>query len=256
MSRSALETCILGVYCLFAQDPVSGLRAESLRTGLAAMVELLGDVVPRNLLEESVSKVGTAGRSVGVRDMAKYIDRELGGDGTSKLYGLVYAPTSNYFSHANAGTLIRHVRPDDTLSRKPANPWLRRSPVRVADASVGILAVHLARYESVPAEAFSKYAKAHLARVLPPLLSLLGKRMGKSAGWLPLARILLRARRMRTIMRNPDLTDARRESLARDLFRDVSLALDLDDVPNDAFTPVIDHFIQEIVKAYAGEPES
>ena len=112
-----------------------------------AVAALLDGMVPRELLKDAVSKLGTPGRSIGVRDMAKHIDGKLGADGVSKLYDLIYAPTSNYFSHANAGSLIRHVRPDDKLSSKPNAPWLRRSPVRLADASVGILAVHLARSE-------------------------------------------------------------------------------------------------------------
>lgn len=248
MSRSALETSILGVYCLFAEDAVSGLKADSLRTGLQALAELLGDMVPRDILKEAITKLGTPNRASGVRDMATHIDGKLSTDVTSKLYNLVYAPASNFFIHANAGTLGRHIRPDDKLSSKPANPWLRRSPVRLADGCVGLLAVHLARFESAPAERFSQYAQAHLTRVLPPLLSLVGKRMGKSAGWTPLVRTMIRARRLRPVLAGP-LTDAEREELVRELFRDLSSLLG--DLPDEARAPMIEFFVHKIVRAYA-----
>ncbi len=64
MSRSALETCILGVYCLFAEDPVRGLRADNLRTGFEAAAALLDGTVPRQILKEAVNKLGIPGRSI------------------------------------------------------------------------------------------------------------------------------------------------------------------------------------------------
>ncbi|MET9914890.1 hypothetical protein ABZZ74_50950 [Streptomyces sp. NPDC006476] len=68
-------------------------------------------MIPRELLKEAVNKLGTAGRSIGVRDMAKHIDRKLGEDGASKLYDLVYAPTSNHF------TTLTPDRSSDTCGR-------------------------------------------------------------------------------------------------------------------------------------------
>lgn len=226
MSRSALETCILGVYCLYAEDPVSHLREDSLRTGLAAAMALFDGMIPPDVLKDAVSKLGTTGRPVGVRDMAKHIDRTLGEDGASKLYDLVYAPTSNHFTHANAGSLIRHVGLDDKLTSKPSAPWVRRSPVRLADASVGVLAVHLARREAVPDGLFARYAEAHLGRILPPLASLVGKRMGKTTGLLPLVRMIIRAQRLRPVVSRPDLSDRDRETLARQLYQDLLALLE------------------------------
>ncbi|WP_405945439.1 hypothetical protein OG588_49310 [Streptomyces prunicolor] len=251
MSRSALETCILGVYCLYAEDPVSHLREDSLRTGLAAAMALFDGMIPPDVLKDAVSKLGTTGRPVGVRDMAKHIDRTLGEDGASKLYDLVYAPTSNHFTHANAGSLIRHVGLDDKLTSKPSAPWVRRSPVRLADASVGVLAVHLARREAVPDGLFARYAEAHLGRILPPLASLVGKRMGKTTGLLPLVRMIIRAQRLRPVVSRPDLSDRDRETLARQLYQDL-LAL-LEGAPGEAVAPVIEHFVQTIVREYAAE---
>lgn len=251
MSRSALETCILGVYCLYAEDPVSRLRADSLRTGLAAAMALFDGMVPPDLLKDAVNKLGTPGRPVNVRDMAKHIDRTLGEEGASKLYDLVYAPTSNYLTHANAGSLIRHVRPDSKLSSNPSAPWVRRSPVRLADASVGVLAVHLARRESVPAGLFARYAETHLGRILPPLASLVGKRMGKTTGLLPLVRTLVSARQLRPVMSRPGLSDQDREALVRPLYQELSSLLE--GVPDEAVAPVIEYFVQTIVREYAAE---
>lgn len=90
---------------LFAEDLVSGLKADNLRTGFEAIAELLSDLVPHDVLREAITKLGAPNRSIGVRDMATRIDSKLRTDGTSKLYNLVYPPTSNYFAHANAGPL-------------------------------------------------------------------------------------------------------------------------------------------------------
>ena len=250
MSRSALETCILGLYCLLAEDPVSKLRESALKSGLGVFSALLDGMVPEDILKDAIATLGVANKSItdNVKDMAAFIDRKLGESGASKLYSLVYAPISNYFSHANAGSLIRHVSSDDTLRMHPLNAWVRRSPVRVADSCVGILAVHLARYEGQSAERFSKYAEAHLRRILPPLTSLVGKRMGK-AGLLHLARTLIRARKLRPLLAQPQLTDEEREALARELFRE--LPPQLGDLPEPIVARIVDHFVQVIVRDYA-----
>lgn len=55
----------------------------------------------------------------------------------------------------------------------------------------------------------SSHGQAHLSRVLPPLLSLVGKRMRKSAGWTPLLRTTIRARKLKLVLAE-SLTDAQR----------------------------------------------
>ena len=251
MSRSALETCILGLYCVFAEDPVSKLRASQLKSGLAAMSALLDGMVPRDLLKDAIAAIGTANKSItdNVWDMAVFIDGKLGEPGVSNLYGQVYAPISSYFSHANAGSLIRHVSHDDTLRERPLNPWVRRSPVRVADACVGILAVHLGRSEGKPTARFTQYAEAHLRRILPPMATLVGKRMGKAVGVPALVRTTIQARRLRPVLARPELTDREREASVRELFRGLTPLLG--DLPEAAVNPVVDHFVQIIVQEYA-----
>lgn len=121
VSRSALESCILGVYCLFAENAVNDLRGNNLRTDLTAITALLDQIVPRDLLKEAVKTLGTPRQAPNIRDMVEHIDKTLGGDRMSKLYSLVYGPVSNYFTHA-AGSLIRHVRPDNKLGNNPETP--------------------------------------------------------------------------------------------------------------------------------------
>ena len=246
MSRLSLETCILGLYCLLAEDPVSQLRASTLRSGLGVASALLDGLVPTDLLKNAVATLGTPNKSItdNVKDMASFIDRKFGEPGASKLYGIVYAPISDYFAPANAASLIRHVSPDETLRNRPLNAWVRRSPVRVADSCVGILAVHLARHEDRRSDRFSRYAEAHIQRVLPPLTALVGKRMGKD-DIRHLMATAFRALKLRRALARPDLNDAEREALARELFRD--LPPSLRDLPESAVTPIIDHFVQMIV---------
>lgn len=248
VSRSALEVCILGVYCLFAENAVNDLRANNLRTGLTAITALLDPIVPHDLLKEAVNTLGTPRQAPTVRDMVEHIDKTLGGDRMSKLYGLVYGPVSNYFTHA-AGSLIRHVRPDNKLSNKPRDPWVRRSPVRLADASVGILAEHVARSESAPADIFARYAQNHLDRILPPLASLAAKRMRTTTGVLPLARTLFHVRQMQSAISQPDLSDKQRQVLARQLYQDMAPLLI--GAPDEVLAPIIDHLVKKIVREYA-----
>ncbi|WP_437773511.1 hypothetical protein [Arthrobacter sp. KNU40] len=250
LSRAALETCILGLYCLCADDAVRGLRANELQTGLKAIAALVDDIVPYELLKEAVATLGTSRQPPTVKDMAKHIDGKLGGDRMTKLYGRVYGPVSNYFAHPSAGSLIRHVRPGNRLSGRPRDPWVRRSPVRLADASVGLLAEHLARYQSMPADLFASYAQAHQNLVLPPFASLLGKRMGRKAGLLPLGRILVRSQQLQAVLSRPELSDEEREALLRQLYKD---ALALLGVPDEALLPIVEYLVQEVVREYAFE---
>ena len=66
------------------------------------------------------------------------------------IYRRLYIPLSNFTVHASGGTLLRHVRRDGGLRRRPSRSWNRRSPARVADAAVGLLAADLAEHAAMP----------------------------------------------------------------------------------------------------------
>jgi hypothetical protein len=112
--------------------------------------------------------------------MAKEVDSALGGNDATGLYRRLYAPTSNLFVHANAGSLLRHVTKDDRLTRRPSRAWTRRAPARCSDAALGILAFQIANRRGSRAGLFAQYASAHLSLVPPPVTVIAGINYGRS----------------------------------------------------------------------------
>jgi hypothetical protein len=112
--------------------------------------------------------------------MAKIIDRATGGSGAVSLCRMFYIPTSNFFVHAGAGSLMRHIGPDGKVTRRPARAWTRRSPVRVAEACADILASVIAQRTGKDNALFARYAQRHLRRVLAPLAVMATTRYARS----------------------------------------------------------------------------
>ncbi len=74
------------------------------------------------------------------------------------LYEAYYSPLSHFFPHSSGFALMRHVRADGKLQRRPAFPWVRRSAVRIADGCAGLMAAHIADKTGVPANGFLRHA--------------------------------------------------------------------------------------------------
>ncbi len=102
---------------------------------------------------------------------------------TAELYQAYYVPLSHFFVHANAFTLMRHVRPDGTLHRRPAFLWARRSAIRMADGCTGILAANIANKSGIPPGPFTRYATAHLGRLLAPAFVVFLRGACQSVSW-------------------------------------------------------------------------
>jgi len=252
LARSSLETCILGLYCLHCPDAVADLRAANIKAG-GKMLAVLGTagVIPQEVINQALAALGPRREGPTVRAMTKLIDAETGGTVEAALYDRLYVPTSTYFVHSNAASLLRHVKADGSLTYHPIVPWARRSPIHLADGCVGLLAGAVAHADGAPINLFLTYAETHHARTMMPLLVMAAKGLGRSslkpARLIETTRIVLDLRRY---LSGPALSDPPRMREAR--LRAAYDKLPLDpDVPAEAFRPVIDYFIEKILSDFA-----
>jgi hypothetical protein len=175
LARSAVETCILGLYCLVSEDAVPSLRSGLIGTTTNILRYLVDDgLIPQDLVERVLAAVWPKGQSPTVWKMATVVESGPGGFQARSLYRRFYAPTSELFSHANAASLLRHVRPNGQIHDRPSFPWTRRSAIHASDACLGILAGAIAKRAGVPAGSFGIYAEAHNIRTLTPLGVIVG----------------------------------------------------------------------------------
>jgi hypothetical protein len=137
-------------------------------------------LVPAEVMAMCIAVLGEPGPVPRVWDMAQKYDQAVEDTGAATLYRDLYVPASNLFTHANAGSLLRHVTHDDRLTRRPSRAWTRRAPARAADAVVGILAFNIVRRRGSADALFARYAQAHLDRIPPPITVIAGIHYGRS----------------------------------------------------------------------------
>ncbi len=135
LARAAIETCIVGLYCVYSGHAIAQLPAD-----------------------------------LNIRDLALWLEREHRLVVATGLYHRYYVPLSRLFATADAAALMRHVGPDGTLHRRPDLPWLRRSAARMADGCAALLAASIADMAGSPSAVFHRSAAAHLDRLLTPAL--------------------------------------------------------------------------------------
>ncbi|WP_141726131.1 hypothetical protein [Actinacidiphila rubida] len=175
-ARLALEAALQGLYCLYEPNGVSRLKAANAKSAGALFKYLVDDgTVPQELIDLTVSTLGTPGRSADLFQMAEYIDKVRPDTKAVSLYRRYYVPTSTFFVHTNAASLLRHVDAHEHLTARPAFVWTRNSALRIADGSVGLLAAELARHSAAPAEQFEAYAQSHIARAFTPMAVVLAR---------------------------------------------------------------------------------
>jgi hypothetical protein len=188
LARTSVENTIVGMWCLFADDPMDKLRGENAKAMERLFRYLVeGDVLKQELVDVMKREIGGSGRLPTVIDMAELVTQRTGHQLGHDLYHRLYVPLSTFFAHGNGLAMLRHVRQDGSVRIQPAHPWVRRSSVRVADASVGILALAIAGRSGVSPDRFVAYADAHIKRALAPLF--VAAAQGTGAGSLRLARL-------------------------------------------------------------------
>lgn len=196
LARVAIETLITGLYCIYEPTAVAQLQGEQMRM-LPFMVKFMVDagLLSRDVLDECIERLdlGDPAKGPDVASMAQRVDTATGSSIATNLYDRFYRPTSNLALHAGAASLLRHVRSDGSIGRRPSRVWSRRSPARIADVCLGALTAVLAQRAGVPCQHAAQYADRHGDRVLPPVvaISLSGFARGLRPGqvWMAIGRL-------------------------------------------------------------------
>ena len=255
LARTSLEACILGLWCLDHPDAAGKLRASEIKTAPATLTFLSSaGLIPDVLIRQAVRALGEPEKLPDVRSMATQVDAKTSSSLAIYLYDQAYRPASQYFAHATSSSLLRHVTHERRRTIRPANSWVRRAPVRLADACVGLLAGAIADRSAAPTELFVRYAEGHAERVLPPLLGTIGKGMLRRLSVSDVWRTLQQAREVRVYLSRtgPDEASVEREARLRDLYDTLIARLDLD-VPPEAIQPIVEHLVARVVVEWDAE---
>jgi hypothetical protein len=250
LARTSIETCLTGMYCLYAVDPVQQLRGDNAKS----LGRILGYLVSDGGLTPEVvdaavrSLAGSPGGYPTVKDMAAKVAEGTGESFATDMYDRLYVPTSTFFVHARGLALLRHVDRDDTLLDRPGFPWTARSAVRTADACVGILAAFIARRtrDNAAVGPFLEYANSHMKRSMTPLIMAGARGVLRSIKWHRMpggARVLLDLRRYYASGQAASDPPGVREARTREGYERL-----LDIVGIEASDPemqaIVDHFVQ------------
>lgn len=249
VARTAMETCILGLWCLHDPDAARKLRMSEVKAAPAMLTFLSSTgIIPQELIKQAVHALGEPEKLPDVRSMAVKIDSKTGATLAIHLYDQAYRPASQYFTHATSSALLRHVTSEQRRTIRPANSWVRRAPVRLADACVGLLAGAIANQFGASTELFVRYSEGHAHRVLPPLLITIGKGTVRKLSVTDVMLMRRQAREVKDYLSRirPDEVPVEREARLRDLYATMIARLNLD-VPPEAIQPIVDHFVTKVL---------
>jgi hypothetical protein len=233
LARSATETCILGLYCLYNDDATKALTTKD-SEGLRNVLSYLADagLISTDTIEKAAASLDTGVQLPNVWRMTQRLSDQQHGKQAVALYRRFYAPLSHFFTHANGFTLLRHVRPDNRLRYKPLSPWTRRAAVRLTDTCAGALATAIAQHAGRPSAWFAEYADAHSKRVLTPLGAIGGISLARALAWRNLIPAIEAITETRRYLEGQWQADTPAERLARvrdGLDRALQLAQAIDD---------------------------
>ncbi|MFC1428509.1 hypothetical protein ACEZCY_35645 [Streptacidiphilus sp. N1-12] len=255
-ARLALEAALLGIYCLHQPDSVGKLRAANAKSAEALFKYLVEDgVVPQELVDLAVSSLGAPGGAGNLFQMSEHIDRVLPDVKAVSLYRRYYVPTSTFFVHTNAASLLRHVDKNEHLAAKPTFPWTRQSALRISDGSVGLLAAELARYSGVPAERFDAYARSHIARAYTPMAVMVVRGFRQSLRLRSVPGVVRTIRETRAYVHSDQArVDTREVRLARVRAGFEASIGKMVKLPSDVLDPALDLFSERVISAVEQQP--
>ncbi|WP_031102379.1 hypothetical protein [Streptomyces sp. NRRL S-146] len=252
LARSSVEACVLGVYSLHESNVVSQLKAGYLRAMRSMLAYLVDDgLVTKDVVDQAVSAMGGGANGPGVWAMAEQVDTVPDSAGAVSLYRRFYVPTSTFFVHANAASLLRHVGKDNHLSERPSLPWTRRSAVHIADACMGILSSAIAGREGKKSAMVEQYAHDHLALAYTPVAVAMtrGLRRSLRVSQLPvLVRTILDLRQYAASPQAASDAPQVRETRLRDGFDQLLGLLGLD-LPDDIVRLLREDFVTRVLDA-------
>jgi hypothetical protein len=251
LARVAIETLITGLYCVHEPTAVARLQGEAMRQ-LTPIVGFLVDagLLTADVLAESIQRLdlGAPAKGPGVEEMARLVDTAAGASIASGLYNRFYRPTSNLALHAGAASLLRHVRGDGSLARRPSRVWGRRSPARIADACLGALTAVLADRAGVPRQHAARYADRHGERAVAPVIAISLGGLGRGLRPRQVLAVIGRVRTFGEYIRSGEDADDPAVRTAR-IRAEMAYLLTIPglDIPVDALEPYLDFIAAKIV---------
>jgi hypothetical protein len=262
LARSSVENTILGLWCLYANEPMERLRGSVGQVTKGVFRYLAeGDIWKSKLIDLLVEEIGGSGSLPTIYDMADTVRKEIEADLTTDLYKRIYAPLSSFFSHANGLVLMRHIKSNGSPRYRPSYPWHRRGPVRVADACLGVMALAVSVRLEEPsgvAGLFANYADAHMSRSLAPLPVMAGRGIRRSFKW---RRVPIAIERFRDGVRyyhsakgKSDPWETREERVRSDITKIMSV-LEPDE-PTNVFPKMVDILVTMLVGERPGSPQT
>jgi hypothetical protein len=245
LARAVVDACVVGLYCLHSGTAVADLSAAN-NSAARRVLRYLADDDPifQSAIDTAAGTLGEYGRDPSLGNWAKWLAKEKDLWIAPRLYTAYYVPLSHFYTHTNAFTLTRHVRPDDTLRRRPRSPWARRPPARLADGCAGLLAAAIAHKTDNPSANFlDTYATAHLSRSLVPAFTLAARGWRNSVRWRKIPAALRAVRALNRYLDGPARADApvQQEARIREGFTAALGVLGLDQ--DEMFRVAIDEFV-------------
>ena len=184
LTRACIETCIAGLYWLYADDPVTrmhGNNAKSLRRMMAYIAD--GDPISSGLVADVAATFGGATDLPSLLDMANIVAAGTKESFATDAYHRLYVPLSTLFAHPSGLALLRHVKSDDQLTERPIPGWSIRSALHTSDACIARLALAIAERRHVAGGSFLRYANAHISRSITPVSLIAGRSMIRGMRW-------------------------------------------------------------------------
>jgi hypothetical protein len=173
LASAAIDTLITGLHCLYVPGAVAQLHDESVRQ-LPTMLEFMADakaILP-DVLAQCIAGLGLSkgDKAPTIEVMAGKVDKAMGGQVATELYKKFCRPTSKLLGPRRRGLDLAACADERPAHPAAAAPWLRRSPARIADASLGALTAAVAKGVERTYKRAAEFADRHGDRVLPPIV--------------------------------------------------------------------------------------
>lgn len=251
LTRSAVETCLTGLYWRYGEDQVARMRGNNARSFHRLISYIAdGDPITPGLVEDVAAAFGTPATLPSMRDMAEVVSAKTGEPFATDVYHRLYVPLSTLFPHATGFALLRHVRSNNQLDNEPTRVWSIRSATHTTDACVARLAHALAERTERSETQFAGYANAHMSRTVTPVAAMTTRAMIRSVRWSKLPVAYRSVMALRRYYDGPQAArDAYPERKARTkcTFDAALQVLDID-VPQEQRDLIIDHLADSLAR--------
>ena len=165
LARTAIDTCIVGIWCLVEPGAVQRLNADAARSLTNLLVPFAKSMLlPADAIRIAVAQIGEPKGLRSPQQQLDEIQKANGPPGARILYELWYRPLSAFFAHGTGGALLRHMGVNDEITDHAHFAWARRSPAHLADVCVGFLSAVFAGPDHPNYALFSKYIDVHDGR--------------------------------------------------------------------------------------------